>query len=191
MIHDISRSPVAMSGAPMSRSGPMIGADLGGVAAHDALDLALGEPVRVAAHAALRSAERQAEERALVGHPHRERRALAKRDARRQADAALRRAHDERVLDAVARELLDLAVVAADREVDDEGAARLLEALAEVVGEADRVRGALELRSRDAVELRAPLGARRDGIGLFGEDVVPAARTAALDAGVPIAAHRM
>ena len=40
MNHAISRSPVAMSGAGMSRSGPIIVEDLGGVAARDPLHLA-------------------------------------------------------------------------------------------------------------------------------------------------------
>ena len=56
----------------------------------------------VAAHAALRAAVRQAQERALPRHPHGERGALAERHRRVVADAALRRAEHARVLHAVA-----------------------------------------------------------------------------------------
>ena len=102
MNHAISRSPVPMSGAGMS----LLGADdrdqLGGVAAREALELADAELARRAAHAALRAAVGQAEQRALPRHPHRERRALAERDVGAVAKAALRRAHRQRVLDAVA-----------------------------------------------------------------------------------------
>ena len=58
--------------------------ELGGEAARDARELALRELTRVAAHAAFRAAVRQAEQRALPGHPHRERRALAQVDPPRR-----------------------------------------------------------------------------------------------------------
>jgi hypothetical protein len=83
------------------------------------------------------------------------------------------------VLNAVAGELLDLAVVSAHREVDDQRAAGLLEALAQVVGQADRIGGALELSSRHAIELGAPLGARRNRVVLGVEDRLPSTGAAA------------
>ena len=82
--------------------GPDHRQELGGEAAGQPLELGLRERARVAAHAALRAAVGQAEERALPRHPHRERRALAERDLEVVADPALRRPEDARVLDAVA-----------------------------------------------------------------------------------------
>ena len=59
---------------------------------------------RIAADAALGAAVRETEQRALPGHPDRERSALAERDLRVVADAALRRPEHGGVLDAIARE---------------------------------------------------------------------------------------
>ena len=59
--------------------------ELGGEAAREPRELGLRELARVAAHAALRAAVRQAQERALPGHPHRERGALAEVDRRRRS----------------------------------------------------------------------------------------------------------
>ena len=152
------------------------------VAAHDPLHLAVREPVRVAADAALGAAEGQPQQRALEGHPHRQRRALPQRDAGREADAALGRAHDEGVLHPVARHLLHLPVVAANREVDDQRAARLGQALPHVGLEVEHVGGPLELLERHAVELRPPLRPGRDVVRLGLEDLVPASRPAILRA---------
>ena len=78
--------------------------ELGGEAAGQPLELARRHLPRVAADAALGAAVGQAQERALPGHPDRERGALAERDLRVVADAALRRAEHARVLDAIAGE---------------------------------------------------------------------------------------
>ena len=65
------------------------------------------EQLRVADDAALGAAERQAHQRALPRHPHRERLDLVERDAGVVADAALRRAARDVVRDALAREDAD------------------------------------------------------------------------------------
>ena len=94
---------------------PDHGPQLDRVAAGHPLQLGLGHLARVAADAALRAAVGNPQQRALPGHPHRERRALAERDVRVVAEAALRRAEDGRVLDPVAGEHLQRPVVAAHR----------------------------------------------------------------------------
>ena len=64
---------------------------LRGEAAGDLLQLVRREVMRVAAEAALGAAVGQPQERALPGHPHRQRGAFAERDLGVVADAALRR----------------------------------------------------------------------------------------------------
>ena len=128
IIQAIVCSFVAMSGAGMSSCGPIIGSELGGEAARQPLELAQRQLARVAADAALRAAVGQAQERALPGHPHRERRALAERHLRVVADAALRRAEHGRVLDAVAGEDRAAAVVEPDRHGDHDRALRVAQA---------------------------------------------------------------
>ena len=115
--------------------------DLGRVAARHPLELADRERLRVADDAALRAAERQVHQRALPGHPHRERLDLVERDGRVVADAALRRAAGDVVRDAPAGEDAHGAVVhrGRDRDLD-----RLL-ALAE-----DRRPGRRRSRRRSA-----------------------------------------
>ena len=94
------------------------------------------ERARVDAHAALRAAEGQVHDRALPGHPHRERRDLAEVDVVVVADAALRRAHGEQVLHAIAEDRLDgRVVVAAERERDDVRALRRAQPLPDVLVE--------------------------------------------------------
>ncbi len=161
MNQDISRSPVAMSGAGMSWSGPITGTS--SLAKRRVISLHLGdrEAVGVAAHTALGAAERQAQERALEAHPERQRRALAERDAGGVAHAALGRPEREGVLDPVAGEALHLAAVAAHREVDDDRASRLQQAGAGVGVEAKQVGGLVELGDRHPPQLRAPLAAGR------------------------------
>ena len=122
--------------------------------------------LRRAAHAALRAAVGQAEQRALPGHPHRERRALAERDVGAVAKAALRRAHRQRVLHAVAGQAEHLAGVQPDREVHDERAPRLAQPGDELRVELEQRARAVELVGRDAVELGAPLVARGDVVAV-------------------------
>ena len=59
--------------------------EIGGEPAREALELVARERARVAADAALGAAVRQPQERALPGHPHRERGALAEVDGRRRS----------------------------------------------------------------------------------------------------------
>ena len=81
--------------------------DLGGEAAGQALELLLAELLGIDDHAALAAAVRDADDRALPGHPHREGLDLVERDVLVVADAALGRAAAEVVLDAIAGEDLD------------------------------------------------------------------------------------
>ena len=98
------------------------------------------------------------DDRALPGHPHREGLDLVERDVLVVADAALGRAAAEVVLDAVAGEDLDGAVVHVDREVDGELAARLAEDRAQPRIEVEALGGEVELVLRDlpGVDRRAP-----------------------------------
>ena len=94
--------------------------DLGDVAPRQRLELALRHPRRVADDAALAAAEGDVRDRALPRHPGRERRDLVERDVGVIADAALGRTERDVVLDAVAGEDLDLAVVHLHRTRDDD-----------------------------------------------------------------------
>ena len=117
--------------------------------------------LRVADDAALRAAERDAHQRALPRHPHRERLDLVDGDVGVVADAALRRAARDVVGDAVALEDLRRAVVHADGDRDLD---RLL-ALAE---HGDEVRVDLEGRAdaRGAARAPARTGSRAGGTSL-------------------------
>ncbi len=165
----------------------LIGADhrhqLAGEATSGPLHLGGRETVGVAADAALGAAEGQAEQSALEAHPERQGGALAERDAGRVAYAALGRAEREGVLDPVAGEALDLAAVAADREVDDDRAARLQQAGAGVGVEPEQVGGLVELGDRDPPQLRAPLAPGRDVEVLALEDALPTAGSSAVGSG--------
>ena len=97
-------------------------ADLAGVAARHALELLLRELLRVAADAALGAAVRQVHRRALDRHPRRQRHHLLERHVGVVANAALARAARQVVLDAIALEVGDAAVVHLDRHVDDQRA---------------------------------------------------------------------
>ena len=103
-IHAITRAV----GADVGRGDVLLRADLvddlARVAARHPLELGARELLRVDDDAALRAAERDAHERALPRHPHRERLDLVERDVRVVADAALRRAARDVVRDAVALE---------------------------------------------------------------------------------------
>ena len=63
--------------------------DLGGVAARDALQFAIGKHVRIADDAALGAAERDVDHRAFPGHPGSQRAHFVERHIGRKADAAL------------------------------------------------------------------------------------------------------
>ena len=125
--------------------------------ARHALELAERHRARIAAHASLRAAVRQPEERALPGHPHRERGALAERHLGVVADSALRRPGDARVLHAVAREDDAFPAVHPHGDRDDRRALRIAQALGDVVRDAGDRNGLVELRDRHAVQRRIPL----------------------------------
>ena len=99
--------------------------------------------------AALAAAVRDADDRALPGHPHREGLDLVEADVLVVADAALGRPAAEVVLDAVAGEDLDRPVVHVDREVDGEFAARLAQDQAHARSQGPGVRGEIELSLGD------------------------------------------
>ena len=82
IIQAIVCSSVAMSGAGMSSCGPMIGSSSAVKRRVTAWSSPLRHRARVAADPALGAAVGQPQQRALPGHPHRERGALAERDVR-------------------------------------------------------------------------------------------------------------
>ena len=157
MIQAIVCSFVAMSGAGMSVCGPIsrISSD---VKRRVSFSSSRCESAwRSHADPALRAAVRQPQQRALPRHPGGERGALAERDLGVVADAALRRAEHGRVLDAVAGEDLDRAVVAAERDADDDRALGVAEPLGDHVGDARVRKRLLVLGPRHAEQRRVPL----------------------------------
>ena len=131
--------------------------ELGGEPAGDARQLVLRQLVRAAADAALRAAVRQAEERALPRHPHRERRALAEVDRGVVADAALRRPEHGRVLHPVGRKRGDRPVVEANRQRQDHRTLRMAEAARDEVRDLGELQGLVQLRRGLCVQRRLPL----------------------------------
>src|SRR5207248_111768 len=113
--------------------GPDLVDDLAREAARHALELEGAHLFRIADDSALRPAERDAHERALPRHPHRERLDLVERDVGVVADAALRRAARDVVRDAEALVDGHRSVVHPSRDRDPDG----LLALAE---DADQIR---------------------------------------------------
>ena len=95
------------------------------------------------------------DERALPGHPHRQRLHLVEADVGVVADAALGRAAAKVVLDAVAGEDLDAAVVHLHREVNGQLAAWLAQHAAKAGIEVEMFGGEIELplRNRPWVDL--------------------------------------
>ena len=113
--------------------------------------------MRVAADASLGAAVRQAQQRALPGHPHRERGALAEVDLRVVADAAFRRAEHARVLDAVAGEDAPGPVVELNGDADDKRPLGIAQPLRHCVTDRRVWKRLLELRDCLAVERGFPL----------------------------------
>ncbi len=128
-------------GAHVGGGNVFFGADefdeLGGVAASHALELALGHFLGVADDAALGSAEGDVDDGALPGHPGGEGADFVEGDVGGVADAAFGRAAGDGVLDAVAGEDFDGAVVHADGDVDDEFAGGLAEDLPDALIEVE------------------------------------------------------
>ena len=156
-----------------------VGADVGGgdigvrpeevdhflhVAAGEVLEFGGGKLVGVDHDAALGAAVGEADERAFPAHPHGEGGDFADGDALVETDAALGGTGGEVVLDAVAFEDGDAAVVAFDGEGDGETAAGILGAVADGLREADGVGGLVELAARHAEDVGIVEG-RDDGFG--------------------------
>ena len=111
--------------------------DLGGEAARHALELRARHRLRVADHSALRAAERQPHQRALPGHPHRERLHLVERHIGVVADAALRRPARDVVRDAEAGERAHVTVVERRRDRDLDRLLALLQDVDEALIDAE------------------------------------------------------
>ena len=131
--------------------------ELRGEAPGEPLELGLRHDPRVAADAALRSAVGKTEQRALPGHPHRERGAFAEGDLGVVADPALGRPEHARVLDAVPHEDDAAAVVETHGAADDERALRVAQPLGDVLVDAGVRDRLVVLRDRGAVERRVEL----------------------------------
>ena len=161
MIQAIVCSFVPMSGAGMSLFGADHGQELGREAAREPLELAGRQLARVAAHAALRAAVGQPQQRALPRHPHRERGALAEVDVRVVADAALAsgraRSSAGRGRRGTISKLPASRRTGTPTIVDRSGTAESLRDEVRYVGVLERL---LELAERRAVERRIPLERR-------------------------------
>ena len=129
-------------------------------AARQPLDLAQRHLARVAADAALRAAVGQAQERALPGHPDRERGALAERHLRVVADPALRRAEHRGVLDAVPGVDDAAAVVEPDGDGEHDRPLRVAKALGDGIRDVRIRPGEIELGDRRLEQRRVPLEVR-------------------------------
>ena len=123
------------------------------VATRKVFELGGGKAGRIDDDATLGPAVGQADEGGFPAHPHGQRGDLAERDIRVEADAALGWAGGEVVLNAVALENADGAVVAPDRDGDHDGAVGVFGAVADGLGQVDGVGGAIELLTRHQIDL--------------------------------------
>ena len=123
--------------------------DLGRVATSQVLQLAAAELLGVDDNATLATAEGNAGDGALPGHPHRERLDLVDADVLVVADAALGRPTAEVVLNAETGEYTHASVIHLDREVDVQLAPGLTQYLAQARIEVELVRRNVELLLRD------------------------------------------
>jgi hypothetical protein len=119
-------------------------ADRLGEAPREPLLLAEAHHFRIALHAALRASERNVDHRGLPGHQGRKRAHLVEVGVRVVADAALVGTAGGVVLDAVAGEDLEVAVVHANRHLHGQLPVGRAEDRAHLVLEADVVGGAVE-----------------------------------------------
>src|SRR3954468_17177583 len=103
----------------------------------NALELALGNAMRIELDASLASAERYLQERAFPRHHGRQRLQIVEADALVIANAPLERPEQVGVLNAIAFEEPNLTGVHAHREVHDDLVLRLAEDDADVVGKLD------------------------------------------------------
>src|ERR1700737_1137521 len=91
--------------------------NFGGIAARESLQFRRTHALGVADDAAFRAAKGDADDRALPGHPHRQSLYLVQRHLRAITNAALGRAAIDVMLNTVAREGLDAAIVQAYRKI--------------------------------------------------------------------------
>jgi hypothetical protein len=131
--------------------------------AGDLLELVAREQARVAVDAALRAAERHADDRGLPRHQLREGADLVEVDLGVESQAALVRAARAVVLDAVARERVDAPVRQPDGDLHAELAVGAAQDLADVGRDAETVRRDAEpvLDRLDRRDLRGPRNAGR------------------------------
>ena len=157
MIQAIVWAFVPTSGCRDVRVGADDAFELGGEPAGQGFELLRAHRARIAGHAAFGAAERDVDQGRLPGHPHRQRPDVIEVGRRVESQAALGRTARDVVLDAVALEDLDRAVIALDGEVDRELALGYSEDGAQAGLERDVVGCGIELRER-----------RRQGIGSRG-----------------------
>ncbi len=148
--------PVFTSGPGTSLSGPNKIDHLGHVTARQSLALAGRQGTRIDDDAALRAAHRDADDRALVGHPERKRFDFVDGHVLMEADAALGRTAHHVVLHAKRTEVADRAVVHAHRQQDLGRAPRQLDHRNLIVGELEAARGRVELVERVLERRRVP-----------------------------------
>jgi hypothetical protein len=121
-VHDPGHDLIV--GVDVGRRHVLLGPDgvdnLGDVAAGERLELPPREAVGIHDDPPLAAAERDVGHRAFPGHPGGQRGDLVQRDAGMIADATLRGAERDVVLDSIAGEHLDLAVVHLDRTRHDD-----------------------------------------------------------------------
>ena len=120
--------------------------DLGGIAARDALELAGREQTGIADDAAFSAAEGNVGDGALPGHPGGQGADFIEGDVGRVADAALGGAARDGMLDAIAGEDFQTAVVEHDRNVHDDFARRRAQHLLHAVVQAEARGGFVESR---------------------------------------------
>ena len=134
--------------------------DLAREAAGHPLELPPRKPLRIADDATLRAPEREAHQRALPGHPHRERLDLVERDVRVVANPTLGRATGDVVRDAVALVDGHRAVVHRHRDRDLDRLLAALEDVDQVRVDPERLPDASQLLARDLVRVLAQVGWR-------------------------------
>ena len=118
--------------------------DTGGVATREALELPDAHFVRIADHAAFRTAERQIHDGAFPAHPRRERLHFLERDLHVEADAALRGTTHRVVQHAKARVHLELAIVHHHRYGHDDLLLGVAQDLVEAGLEIEELSGPIE-----------------------------------------------
>src|SRR5580704_298259 len=133
--------------------GPKPFAELGGVAAGDALNLGLRELARVADYAALRATEGNIYDRAFPGHPGGEGSNFIEADVRGETDTALTWASDCGMQHAIAGEDFELAIVERNRNVNRDFLAGVLQVAVKAIFQIQLMRGDFEARFRRLINV--------------------------------------